>query len=343
VPTLVPADAVSDQARHHVRLLRSWGHDAAIVADGWHDDCAGEVMDMGAARAERPDAAWVAHFSIWSEGMATIAGLPAGGAPKVLVFHNVTPPALLAPGLVADRCARALEELPGLAGRWDLVIADSAFNAADLRAAGFSAVEVVPLLLPETPPPPAAERGDSVLFVGRIAPSKGVDDLVKAFALLRLLHRPEATLDLVGSWAGWERYQGGLQAMIAGIGCGGITFHGGVGDAERDALYARAGVVCLLSRHEGFCAPVVEAMRAGAPIVARDAGAVAETLGGGGVLVPDGDPRLVAEALAAVLGDEALRGRLREGACAALAAVEPAAVEERLRATLGAALGTPPA
>ena len=101
--------------------------------------------------------------------------------------------------------------------------------------------------------------------------------------------------------------------------------------------------MCLLSRHEGFCAPVVEAMRAGAPIVARDAGAVAETLGGGGVLVPDGDPRLVAEALAAVLGDEALRGRLREGACAALAAVEPAAVEERLRATLGAALGTPPA
>ncbi len=65
--------------------------------------------------------------------------------------------------------------------------------------------------------------------------------------------------------------------------------------------------MCLLSHHEGFCAPLVEAMRAGAPVVARDVGAMAETLGDGGIVVPDGDPRLAAEALAAVLGDAALR------------------------------------
>jgi len=338
VPTLAPSDAVSDQARHHVRLLEAWGHDAALVAEGWHPACGEEVTGLDHALMRRGDAAWVVHYSIWADGILDV--LEAGGGPRILVFHNVTPPEFLPPGPVADRCARALDELPGLAGAWDLVIADSTFNADDLHRAGFGSVEVVPLLLPHAPaaPPPAGGRDDSVLFVGRIAPSKGVDDLVKAFGLLRALHRPTATLHLVGATLGWERYAAGLGVLIARIGSGGVVLHDAVTDEERDAMYARAGVVCLLSRHEGFCAPIVEAMRAGAPVVARDVGAVAETLGEGGLLVPDGDPRLAAEALAEVLGDPGLRATLRAGAERALARVEPAAVEERLAATLGAIL-----
>lgn len=308
-----------------------------LTAEGWHPACAGEVVALDTALAERRDAAWVVHYSIWADGFTTIAEL-GGAGPKVFIFHNVTPPGMLPPGPVADRCRRALERLPGLAGAWDLVLADSEFNAVDLRAAGFRDVEVVPLLLPEGPRPASVDREDGVLFVGRISPSKGVDDLIKAFGLLRTLHRPAATLDIVGSPAGWERYAAGLEALVARIGCGGVAFRGAVGDDERDALYARAGVVCLLSRHEGFCAPLVEAMRAGAPIVARDSGAVGETLGGGGLLLPDGDPRLAAEALARVLSDGALRDRLRRGADEALRRLEPGRVSARLRSTLGAAV-----
>ncbi len=282
------------------------------------------------------------HYSIWAEGLSDIIDARSTG-PRAFVFHNVTPPELLPPGPVADRCELALRELPALAGAWDVVIADSAFNAADLHAAGFGAVEVVPLLLPVGPARPEVGRGEAIVFVGRVSPSKGVDDLVKAFGLLRRLHRPAATLEIVGSAAGWERYAAGLEALVEEVGCGGVTFHGAVTDAERDALYDRAGVVCLLSRHEGFCVPIVEAMRAGAPVVARDAGAVGETLGGGGLLLPDGDPRRAAEALAMVLDDAALRQDLRDGARAALEHLEPGAVEQRLRATLGAVLGTPPA
>jgi glycosyltransferase involved in cell wall biosynthesis len=336
VPTLVPSDAVSDQARHQVRLLNSWGHDAVLVADGWHPDCAHEVTGPADALADRPEAAWVVHYSIWPDGLSDILDASTAG-PKVFVFHNVTPPDLLPPGPVAERCARALDELPGLAGRWDLVIADSEFNAADLRAAGFSAVEVVPLLIP-TAPAPTVERDESVVFVGRVSPSKGVDDLIKAFGLLRRLHRPDATLEIVGSAAGWDRYAAGLEALANEINCGGITFHGGVSEAQRDALYARAGVVCLLSHHEGFCAPLVEAMRAGAPVVARDTGAVHETMNGGGILLPSADPRLASEAIAEVLDDPLLRARLASAATLAIARLDPAEVEERLAATLGVVL-----
>jgi glycosyltransferase involved in cell wall biosynthesis len=316
-----------------VRLLREWGHDAELVAERWHPACAAEVLPLPWALGERGDAAWLVHYSIWTEGLADV--VRAGGRPRALTYHNVTPPELLPAGPVADLCRRAREELPRLAEGWDLVTADSSYNADELRAAGFGSVEVVPLLLPRGRPAPDGPRGGGILFVGRLAPSKGLDDLVKAVALLQLRHRPEATLDVVGSRAGWEGFAAGLEDLAERIGCRGVTFHGPVSGAERDALYGRAGAVCLLSRHEGFCAPIVEALRAGAPVVARDAGAVAETLGGGGVLLPDGDPRLAAEALEAVLGDEGLRGRLRARAARALARYEPEVVEARLRATIG--------
>jgi glycosyltransferase involved in cell wall biosynthesis len=338
VPTLAPSDAVSDQARHRVRLLREWGHDAELVAEQWHPSCDAEVLSIRYALRRRGGAAWLVHYSIWTEGLAEI--LAGGGRPKALTYHNVTPYELLPPGPVADLCRRAREELPRLTQEdWELVTADSSYNADELRAVGFDSVEVVPLLLPRGQPVPDGPRGQGILFVGRLAPSKGLDDLIKAFALLRLRHRPESTLEIVGSRAGWEGFVAGLEDLAERIGCGGITFRGAVSDAERDALYAQAGAVCLMSRHEGFCAPLVEAMRAGAPVVARDAGAVAETLGGGGVLLPDGDPRLAAEALDAVLGDPSLRERLHRGAAAAVARVEPEMVEARLRATIGLMLG----
>lgn len=337
VPTLAPSDAVSDQARHRVRLLRRWGHDAELVAELWHPACAAEALPLPRALVERPDAAWLVHYSIWTAGLEGV--LAANGGPRVLTYHNITPHELLPAGPVAELCRRARQELPRLARTtWDLVTADSTFNADELRAVGFGPVEVVPLHLPRGGEPWRGPRGETVLFVGRLSPSKGIDDLIKAVGLLRRRHRPHATLDIVGSDSGWEGYAAGLARLAERVGGGGVRFHGTVPDGERDALYARAGVVCLLSRHEGFCAPLVEAMRVGAPVVARDAGAVAETLGGGGVLLPDGDPRLAAEALDAVLGDEALRERLRRGAAAAVARTEPEVVEARLAATVGAAL-----
>jgi glycosyltransferase involved in cell wall biosynthesis len=336
VPTLAQHDAVSDQARHHVRLLRRWGHDPVLVAETWDRASGGEVVPLARALAAHAPAAWIVHYSIWSDGFEDVR---AAGGRKAFYYHNVTPPELLPRGLIAERCLRARRALVDLTDGWDLVLAASAYSAAELRRAGFPDPEVVPLLIPlRAAPSPQGPRGEGVLFVGRVAPGKGLDDLIKAVALLRLLHRPAATLDIVGSPAGWERYAAGLEALAQRVGPEGITFRGRVSDHERDTAYARCGVVCLLSRHEGFCAPIVEAMRAGAPVVAHEAGAVAETMGGGGLLLPSPDPPLVAEALVEVLADEALRARFRAGAEAALARVAPARVETRLGETIGALL-----
>jgi glycosyltransferase involved in cell wall biosynthesis len=52
-------------------------------------------------------------------------------------------------------------------------------------------------------------------------------------------------------------------------------------------------------------------MAFGVPVIARSHGAIPETMGDAGVLLPpDDDPALMAEAMAAVLGDRTLRQEL---------------------------------
>ncbi len=58
----------------------------------------------------------------------------------------------------------------------------------------------------------------------------------------------------------------------------------GIGDAELDDLYARAGFVVIPSRYEGFGLPLLEAMRAGAPVISSTADALVEVASG--ALIP---------------------------------------------------------
>ena len=70
-----------------------------------------------------------------------------------------------------------------------------------------------------------------------------------------------------------------------------------------------------MSEHEGFCAPLVEALARGVPVVARRAAAVPETLGGAGLLVDDPDLLpLAAEALHEVVSSQETRAGLAAAA-----------------------------
>jgi glycosyltransferase involved in cell wall biosynthesis len=68
-----------------------------------------------------------------------------------------------------------------------------------------------------------------------------------------------------------------------------------------------------MSEHEGFCAPLLEAFRFGLPVMAFDAGAVAETLSGAGVLVQEKSFDRIAEMAHLLVHDESLRERVVAG------------------------------
>lgn len=65
-----------------------------------------------------------------------------------------------------------------------------------------------------------------------------------------------------------------------------------------------------MSEHEGFCVPIVESMYFNVPVVARDTSAIAWTMGGSGVLLPDDDPIMAVEMVNRVLTDETLKEKI---------------------------------
>ena len=127
------------------------------------------------------------------------------------------------------------------------------------------------LELPESVPRREPNRDPVVLTVGRVVPNKRLEDVIKAFTLYQRHRAPEASLVIVGSERGFEGYRHALDVLIARINARRVSFTGPISVEGRDAWYRRADVFLSLSVHEGFCAPLIEAMAHGAPVVARDA------------------------------------------------------------------------
>jgi glycosyltransferase involved in cell wall biosynthesis len=331
-----PGDAVTGQAIAWRELLREWGADGEILAEHVHPDLVGTVRRVD-LRGGLPASvsALVLHFSI---GSRVIDLALAAAAPLAVCYHNVTPGELVrpwSPGL-ADACDAARRALPRLRGRVTALIADSAFNAAELAQAGVGAAAVVPLILDVAPPPPRDPQGPpEIVSVGRIVPNKRIEDVVRAFALYQRHRAPDARLTLVGGDEGFTSYRQAVEAHAGELGARGVRFTGRVGDAERDAIYARAHAYLCMSAHEGFCAPLIEALGHGLPVVARAAAAIPETLGGAGILVEDPDMLpLAAEALHDVVTSAPTRAALAAAASRRLAELRPSAVAPRLRAAL---------
>ena len=84
-----------------------------------------------------------------------------------------------------------------------------------------------------------------------------------------------------------------------------MRYVGYVADDAREALYAGARTLVLPSLDEGFGLPALEAMSAGVPVIAANAGALPEVVGDAAVLFNPADPDALAYALSRLATDEA--------------------------------------
>jgi glycosyltransferase involved in cell wall biosynthesis len=92
-----------------------------------------------------------------------------------------------------------------------------------------------------------------------------------------------------------------------------FIFTGAVSDEDLATYYRHAAVYVSLSEHEGFCAPLLEAMAANVPILAFSAAAVPETLGGAGVQFAPKDLEHAAELLGVLAFDDGVRAQVIAG------------------------------
>lgn len=146
--------------------------------------------------------------------------------------------------------------------------------------------------------------GSDVLYLGRLIKQKGVDDLLRAAALMP---RPPR-LEIAGE--GPERRR--LQGLAAGLKVD-ARFHGFVEGAAKEALYRRASLLCVPSREigglsEGAPLVIAEAKRYGLPVVATAVGGIPELMRD---LYPEADlvrpnaPQALAQALSRALAQGA--------------------------------------
>jgi L-malate glycosyltransferase len=321
VPVLARHDAIGSHVLHCQSVLRELG----LASQIYFQDAPSDAAALGAplTRLGGPaEGRWLLYHHSTGSEVADL--LTARTDPVVLWYHNVTPAELVGAWepAIARELARGRAQLLTLRPRCLASIADSRFNAAELASLGYVDPAVIaPLIDLERLAP---SRDDSIatdhdvrgvgarwLFVGRVAPHKAQEDIMKAFALYRESYDPAAHLTLVGS-AMRGNYVLALEDFSRCLGIAdAVDLTGPIDDASLSAVYRAADVFVCLSRHEGFCIPLLEAMYMGLPVVTVDAGALAETAGDGAVVLERRDPASVAAAVHVVLSDSALRERLR--------------------------------
>ncbi len=139
------------------------------------------------------------------------------------------------------------------------------------------------------------------LSVGINKPHKNIATLVRAWRRVK----SRAVLVIAGAWD--ERYAGKQE----GGGAGEICFIHNIPDADLPALYAGARVFVMPSLYEGFGLPALEAMACGAPVIASNVSSLPEVVGDAALLFNPRDDAALAQLLARVLDDAALRDELR--------------------------------
>ncbi|HQH28042.1 MAG TPA: glycosyltransferase family 4 protein, partial [Oligoflexia bacterium] len=188
------------------------------------------------------------------------------GQTKVVHYHNITPPELVPPEK-REITYKSLEQKVNLLAA-DQIWCVSEINRMDLLEYGIAADKLSLLPLPvsfvhQPPPVRSPERKNRVdlLYVGRLVPSKGILDVLRALCALRQTGPLRASLKLVGSPTfSDQEYISELHSFLAKHDLTGhVQFAGEVSDQELLRCYDEADALVIPSYHEGFCVPVVEA------------------------------------------------------------------------------------
>jgi glycosyltransferase involved in cell wall biosynthesis len=316
---LASEDAIGSELLLMQRLLIDSGYDSRIFVADFDREVAGLCLRYNEyEKFAREDDILVVHHSIGSDAIDYVNGLTAR---KLLVYHNITPEKYFVdwnPNL-RRVCNQGRKQLGVLAKTVDAAVGDSQFNADEVEAAGGADVGVLPILydfsrLGERTAEDDTRSGGDWLHVGRVAPSKAVHDVIRAFALYKKYFRADARLYLAGLAQHGEKYADACRRLVGQLDLEGVIFTGRIAQRKLNELYRKASVLVYASEHEGFGVPFIEAMYCRLPIVAYASSAVAETVGSAGVIYGEKDPLAVAALVDKVVRDSELRKQIAAGA-----------------------------
>ena len=282
------------------------------------------------------------HSHYWLSGLAAIKLRARWNTPILHMFHTLAH--------LKNEIARSPDEMEGplrlesekkIVDEVDGIIAATEIEQEQLRqhyAADTHKIRIVPpgVDLTRFYPIPQDEakavigipsNEKVILFVGRIEPLKGIDNLLKSIAFLRKSDAlttcphyvaiiggdPDKPRDLL------DREMRHLQDLNKRLGLDDMVVF--LGKKAQDSLpyyYSAAEVVVMPSHYESFGMVALEAMACGTPVIATRVGGLQMLVNDGvtGLSVPDNDPQMLAKQLMQILCEQGLRTKLRQNGLA---------------------------
>ncbi|MFY0613143.1 MAG: glycosyltransferase family 4 protein [Hyphomicrobiaceae bacterium] len=310
-PIAVQYDAISNTARNMYFMLKEQSHlhvDFITAHNELPDIPARLVPNAGALLLDpvfRAADVIIYNFGIYHPLLdAVLVGN--SRAKQVVHFHNITPVELVKENDVPliERSFRQLHNLQHADRIWSV----SQTNADVLVAHDIdpAKIEIVPLVV-DTPEPRALRDKPrspiEIVFVGRAVPAKGLLDGIEALGRAAVADAPPIRLSIVGNLAfSDESYIQKCRELVDKLDLQDrVTFCGTADDGALQRLYHEAHVLLIPTFHEGFCVPVVEALRAGCVPIGYKSGNMSNIVDGLGCLVATGDVDALSDALKRLL------------------------------------------
>ena len=289
-PDIFPGDAVGNHCLSIIRCARRLGWPAQAYAERY----SGEVRSIEALFNDfRTNDILIVSYSIYDPHLDRLLALK---GPKLCYFHGVTPANLLVDfePATAELCYRSISQYPQFK-KFNTIIANSKSTAKTLSEYfPIESIKIIPPVFADMPifgyNPIRIKKTTKeirLLVVGRVVPHKCLEDAIEILGLLRHQYEVDARLCIVGNESN-NTYSKHLRQIAQSLDIEDfIEFRGMVSDDDLLGFYLGSTAFLSVSRHEGFCIPVLEAMHLGLPVFVKVGTAACEVCSSAGVAFTD--------------------------------------------------------
>lgn len=238
---------------------------------------------------------------------------------KIMVFQNVTPPYFFydTDWSSVKICLMGQSAASRTRHFYSKAITMSDFSVRDLIGYGWAPEDIykIPMMdnkagrIKSEPVDWWEKDCVNLLFVGRMAPNKKIEDLISFANYYEKNSGRKSKLILVGGKP-YKNYFQSLKKYVELLGCHNVFFADFLSDEQLNYCYENSDIFLCMSEHEGLCMPIIEAMQLKLPVVAYNSSAVGETVGKAGTIFEKKDYALVSDIINRILDDESYRNTI---------------------------------
>jgi glycosyltransferase involved in cell wall biosynthesis len=272
-------DAVGNHCFELASLLRGLGFDVKIYAHNFIQD-SNKIMPIESIFEEVSEGdLLIVEYSIYDPFLDNLLLLDCN---KICYFHGITTPELLREfdPETASLCDAAYRQIE-LLKKFDKVISSSNHNTKILRK--FMLNESISIIPPvfETMPifqsqVDSSQNHPNLIMVGRVVPHKSIECGIELLALLNQKFG-KVFMSIIGPIPNKEYFEFLInKARALGV-LNVLEFKGAVENQDLFDFYRGSSGLVVMSRHEGFCVPVLESLYFGKSLFVRG-GTAAEEL-----------------------------------------------------------------